>query len=43
MGDTRQDLWQMILSLKILGEHLVRSTVPEIPKACHIPWGAQQP
>ena len=24
-------------------EHLLRSSVPETLKTCHIPWGAQQP
>ena len=25
------------------GEYLLRSSVPETRKTCHIPWGAQQP
>ena len=24
------------------GEHLFRNCVPEAPKTCHIPWGAQE-
>ena len=24
------------------GEYLLRSSIPETPKTCHIPWGAQQ-
>ena len=42
MGDTRQDLWHMIHP-RPHREHLFRSSVPETPTTCRIPWGAQQP
>ena len=35
MGDTRQDLWQMGLSLKTHGKPLFRSSLPETPKTSH--------